>query len=138
MVTNPGSGTFFADIPLVPTGSTTLPAGLIITATSPTPGIAPVSVGVDLTDVVTITIAEYVPLEKTLTILATSCDALAPPVLTAVGFGDLPSGYLKLNDVNAPPAVITVNSSVGGSDNKDVTIGNLKRYLPSIMNQLQP
>ena len=140
MVTNPGSGTFFADIPLVPTGSATLPAGLIITATSPTPGIAPVSVGVDLTDVVTITIAEYVPLSKTLNILATSCDALAPPVLTAVGFGNLDSasGNLTINNVNAPPSVITVNSSVGGSDNKDVTIGNLKRYLPAIMNQLQP
>ena len=60
---DPNSGTFFADIPLIPTGSTTLPAGLIITATSPTPGIDPVSIGVDLTDVVTITLAEYVPLE---------------------------------------------------------------------------
>lgn len=138
MDTDPNSGIFFADIPLIPTGSSILPAGLIITATSPTPGIAPVSIGVDLVDVVTIAVAEYVPLEKTLTILATSCDALAPPVLTAVGFGNLPSGYLRLDDVNAPPSVITVNSSAGGSDNKETTIGNLKRYLPAIMNQLQP
>ncbi len=129
---DPNSGAFFADIPLIPTGSTTLPAGLIITATSPTPGIAPVSIGVDLVDIVTITLGEYVPLNKTLTIQATSCDALAPPVLTAVGFGNLPSGYLIINNVNAPPSVITVNSSAGGSDNKEVTSGNLKRYLPTI------
>jgi hypothetical protein len=131
MVTDLNSGNFFAEIPV--TGTTILPSGLIITATSPSPGIAPVGIGVDLTDVVTISSAEYVPLEKTLTIRANSCDALAPPVLTAVGFGNLVSGNLIIKNVNAPPSVITVTSSGGGSDTKAVTIGNLKRYLPTIM-----
>ena len=136
MVTDLSSGNFFAQIPLIPTGSTILPAGLIITATSPLSGIAPVSIGVDLTDTVTITISEYVPLEKTLSILATSCDALAPPKLTAVGFGELTSvGTLFANNVTVPPSVITVSSSKGGLDAKQVTIGDLRRYLPLIMKQ---
>ena len=131
---DPNTGAFFAQIPLIPTGSTTLPAILIITATSPTPGIAPESIGVDLKDVVTITLAEYIPLAKTFSILANSCDVLAPPVLTAVGFGDLStSGFLTIKNLNAPPSIITVNSSVGGSDSKEVTTGNLRMYLPAIL-----
>ena len=118
MTTDPNSGNFFAKIPI--TSSTILPAVLTLTAdtTATNPGIPPVSIGVDLEDLVTITLAEYDPANRILTIQATSCDALTPPVLTAVGFGNLASGNLNVKNVNVPPSVISVSSSKGGLDTR--------------------
>ena len=138
MTTDPNSGNFFAKIPI--TSSTILPAVLTLTAdtTATNPGIPPVSIGVDLEDLVTITLAEYDQANKILNIKATSCDALTPPVLTAVGFGNLASGNLNVKNVNVPPSVLSVSSSKGGLDTSAVTISSLRRYLPAIMNQQKP
>ena len=127
---DPSYGKFFAQIPI--TKSAILPATLILTVNNS--GIPPTLIGVDLEDLVTINLAEYEPINRVLSIQAKSCDALAPPVLTAVGFGNLTSGYLAVNNVNAPPSVLTVSSSGGGLDTKEVTIASPRRYLPLIMN----
>ncbi|MGE5096669.1 MAG: cadherin-like domain-containing protein [Betaproteobacteria bacterium] len=51
----------------------------------------------------------------TLTVTAASSDTLAPPILTAAGYGTLAAGSLTVTPLAAPPSKVTVLSSEGGS-----------------------
>jgi len=115
MLTDPGTGKFAAHIPI--TQTTILPDFLSVTAVNPSldPFNSPTTIGPNLMDLVTVTAAEYDPFVLTLTIRAVSSDEVFPPVLTATGFGNLTSGNITVNNVNAPPTTVTVTSSKGGS-----------------------
>ena len=128
-MTGDGSGRFFATIPLA--NASLLPASISVTAdnSATNPNNQPTTLTSNLVDVVTISQASYDPAPPgTLSIQASSSDARVPPVLTAVGFGNLVSnpsvpgaGSLLISPI-APPAVITVNSSKGGSDSEPVIV----------------
>ena len=111
-----GNGKFYAHIPF--TGSP--PDFITVTASNP-PNTAAAVIR-EVVDAVTITLAEYNSSTQTLTIDASSSDKVAPPTLTAIGFGDLIDGRLVLSGVAVPPKKITVLSSAGGSDTAQVTI----------------
>jgi len=77
----------------------------------------------NLTDVVTIAVAEYSVLGQTLTIDAASSDQVSAPVLTADGTITLTPGVPTIiAGVLAPPAFVTVTSSLGGSKSVPVVI----------------
>ncbi|MBI5583672.1 MAG: tandem-95 repeat protein [Deltaproteobacteria bacterium] len=125
-LTGDGTGRFFAHIPI--SNATTLPATLTITAdnTVANPNNPPTSIAVNLVDQVIITQADYSAFTGNLTVTAASSDLLAPaPNLTLVGFtpGALTSGVPADFLTPAPPAVINVSSSKGGSDSKKIVIG---------------
>lgn len=86
------------------------------------PVIQPTGVIRNLVDLVQITRADYDVALRTLTIEAVSGDTVAPPVLTATGFGDLVAGSLVVSDVLVPPASLSVTSSLGGSDTRTISI----------------
>jgi hypothetical protein len=72
-----------------------------------------------VSDVVTITKAEYNTASSTLTVEANSSDANLTPALTVEGYGvPIPAEIVTA----APPATINVTSSVGGTDEAHVTV----------------
>lgn len=115
-----GTGRFFGRLNLADASS--LPP--FVTVTADNPPNTTVTNNRELVDVVTITKAEYDATAQTLTVKANSSDVFAPPALTATGLGSLVNGSLVLNTVPAPPAVVTVTSSAGGSDTKEVNVVN--------------
>ncbi|BFU43413.1 PKD domain-containing protein [Krasilnikovia sp. MM14-A1004] len=66
-----------------------------------------------LVDVVTVYQATYDADAHTLRVVAGSSDRMAPPTLSVAGFGPLTGS--PFTDVTAPPGLITVTSSAGGS-----------------------
>ena len=78
-----------------------------------------------LADLVTIGSATYDADTKDLTITATSSDTESgadAPVLTVPGFGPLVNGTATFPAVTAPPAVVRVASSAGGSDTSTLKV----------------
>jgi hypothetical protein len=77
-----------------------------------------------VTDQVFISEASYNPGNGgSLTITAASSDLVTPPVLSAVGFGDLVNGQLVVMPLSAPPSTVRVQSSAGGINRFQVTTG---------------
>lgn len=113
-----GSGKFYKSI--IVDDPSTLPTFLTVTASRA--GESPTSINSNLVDLVTITKAEYNVENATLTVEANSSDRLVPPTLTLVGYGNLTSGQITVNNVAVPPANVTVSSSAGGSATLPVTI----------------
>ena len=120
-----GAGSFFGQDP-VPLA---LPPYVVVTATDPVGGTTPSPLAKELTDVVTVSRAEYAKDTQTLTIEATSSDEVIPPTLAAVGFGafsfvpgTVNSQRLQTSPVTEPPAFVTVVSSAGGRDVEPVVV----------------
>lgn len=121
-------GRFFSTSGIFPNPAT-LPATITVTNTADVP---PTPLDVPLVDDVTVSLAAYRPLTKTLTIAAASSDKVNPPVLQAympgmsAPLGTLSAGQLSVtfpitdNSVNPPktyqipPATVTVRSAIGG------------------------
>lgn len=82
-----------------------------------------------LVDVVTVTGLAYDADAQTLTVSAASSDHSSNPVLSVAGFG--PITALPFQNVAAPPAVVTVTSSAGGSATAPVS-GTGKMFLPTV------
>ncbi|WP_349975673.1 hypothetical protein [Pseudomonas sp. WHRI 8519] len=110
-----------------------LPTSLTLTADNsvaiPTSSLA--TVNLPLTDLVTITRAEFSLASGQLTLVASSSDETSPPVLTAhtgngALIGDLAgSGAVKTLSTSLspiPPATVQVTSANGGSDSEDVVL----------------
>ena len=99
-----------------------------ITVNAANTGNSPISVANLVTDVVSITRAEFSQAAGTLTIEAFSSDEVVPfPTLSAGGFGNLgdPAGSIQrltVSGLTIPPATVTVTSSAGGSDTEDVVV----------------
>jgi hypothetical protein len=66
-----------------------------------------------VTDEISITKAAYDGDTAVLTVNATSSDSVTPPALSVDGFGPLTNGVLSYTPLMAPPAKITVRSSLG-------------------------
>jgi hypothetical protein len=64
-----------------------------------------------------------------LLVRAQSSDAVAPPVLTLEGAGELTNGQILLAPNDVPSGRVTVRSSRGGSDSRNVTTGY--RFVPA-------
>ena len=111
------AGRYVARVPF--TGSTP-PSTVNVTNVSDVPVSKKVA---DVTDAVQITNASYDADLQTLTVNANSSDKLAPPTLTATGYGDLDSsGVLVVNNIAGAPANVTVKSTAGGSATVPVTM----------------
>jgi len=101
---------------------TALPAAVCVThanARDLSGQIVPGFQTVPVTDEVSITQARYDQGAKTLSVLATSSDALAPPVLRlAFGTftGNLSGGQIVATGIQVPPPTVTVLSSAGGTN----------------------
>jgi hypothetical protein len=85
---------------------------------------------VKLTDLVTIASATYTggavgapAPANTLVVTASSSDAVNAPVLTVTGYGPLDAGTASFSGVSAPPSMITVTSSRGGSATIATSVG---------------
>jgi hypothetical protein len=122
----PATGKFYGR-----SAPTAVPPYVIVTAVDPALGGAtPTSLASNVVDVVKITRAQYDPVQKNLTIEASSSDAVATPALptlTAVGYGPLAvlagtNQQLVVPLVDVPPARVTVKSSGGGADTEPVTV----------------
>ncbi|MFJ3076895.1 Ig-like domain-containing protein [Pseudomonas sp. NPDC087029] len=102
-----------------------LPAVVVVTASNGTTT-QPTAVSSKLTDVVKVSTARYEWANKRLVIEASSSDEVVQPDLLAQGYGRLSkSGNLQsltVNDLNQPPASVTVKSSHGGSDVEPVVV----------------
>ena len=72
-------------------------------------------------DEITITQAFFDPIAQTLSVNASSSDSIAPPTLTLGGFGDLAGGSIVVPSLAAAPANVRVLSSVGGTNEYQVT-----------------
>jgi hypothetical protein len=115
-VTTDGNGNFFAHIQ----NPASFPKSVTIRASDPPK--TSTTVVSELVDIVTITLAEYDPFAKTLTIEASSSDQALPPTLTAVGFGNLIAGKRVVTGLIVAPAEVTVSSSAGGTATAPVSI----------------
>jgi hypothetical protein len=116
-----GQGRYLASVSLL--DASTLPPVVTVTANNLTN--KKNSIISALTDVVTITLAEYDVAAQTLTIEAVSSDQLAPlPTLTANGFGSLTAGSLTVSPLTVAPARVTVISGAGGSHTVPVAVIN--------------
>ena len=87
-----------------------------LTDSSPLPTTAAV------TDAVEITQADYDAAARSLTVVATSSDQQTPPALTVIGRGGLSGPVGVLTDVDAPPPVITVESTAGGLSTRSIRV----------------
>lgn len=112
-----GAGKFFSHVEYPP--ATLLPGNIVVTNRVDN-GAVPVDAL--LVDEVTVTLADYDPIAKTLRVKAISSDRIAPPVLQLSGYGPLTNGELTVPDVAVPPVTVTVVSSVGGSETARVTV----------------
>jgi len=124
-----GTGTWYAQSVLDPA------AGTILTLTANNsvaiPTSSPTTANVPLTDLVTITQAQYRLSTGELTLVASTSDETTPPVLTAhTGNGTLignlsGNGAVKTLSTSLspiPPAKVQVTSANGGSDTEDVVL----------------
>lgn len=120
-----GAGNFFSDIQNL----ASRPVGISVTADTGGANL-PTTLTTVPADIVTITRAEYNTTSKTLTVSATSSDGgTSPPILTAIGFGQLVAGTFStvieapvLGGKPTPPPSVTVSSSAGGIDTHPVSI----------------
>jgi len=104
-----GSGRFFVQVPLA--DPAVIPGTVSVTATvAPND---PITLLQPVVDVVTVH-AVYEASTTTLTVDATSTDALVPPSLAEETFGALTNGQL-VTIVGVPPSAVKVVSSAGGS-----------------------
>jgi len=101
------------------------PSVVVVTASNGTTT-QPTALSAKPIDVVKIVTARYEWASKKLTIEARSSDEVAVPDMLAQGFGRLSKGSalqsLTVNDLNQPPATVTVKSAHGGSDEEPVVI----------------
>lgn len=116
-LTSDGAGSFFTDVVLA--DASVLPTTVTVVASNP--GNDDSVISSMLVDEVTISRVEYDTTSGELLVEADSSDDYAPPVLTAMGFGDLTAGGLAVSAAVPPPSV-TVISSAGGSDTEPVKI----------------
>ncbi len=72
-------------------------------------------------DEVTVSQAYFNQTTPSLSVVAWSSDAIAPPTLTLGGFGDLTNGAISLSPLAAPPAKVQVFSSAGGTGELQVS-----------------
>ena len=104
------------------------PAALgAVTVNAANAGNTTVTVPSNVTDVVSITRADYSLGTSTLTIVASSSDETVLPTLTAGAFGALGSPVgstqtLTVSGLTIPPATVTVTSSAGGTDTEEVVV----------------
>ncbi|TLP65334.1 MULTISPECIES: hypothetical protein [Pseudomonas] len=124
-----GTGSWYVQSALDPS----LPQTLLVTADNSLAiaTSAPTTTPMPLTDLVTITRAEYSLASGQLTIEASTSDETSPPALTAttgngttIGglSGDGPAKSLSLGHTPIPPATVRVTSAHGGSDIEDVVL----------------
>ena len=109
---------YFAQAQL--TNPNSIPASLLITNSSDSPV---TFTETDLVDEVQVIAANWDPATQMLTIQAASGDQVAPPMLMALGFGQLDGMGQLTVQTPLPPAEITVVSSWGGRDTRKVTLG---------------
>jgi hypothetical protein len=109
-----GSGTGYH----VRAAATAVPSTVDVVNSTDVP---PTIVTVPVTDVVTVTTADYDLIEQRLTVDAVSSDLDDPPVLTVTGFGPLTAGK-EFAPVDVAPATVTVTSSHGGSTTRHVLV----------------
>jgi hypothetical protein len=74
-----------------------------------------------LTDAITVTEAIYDPTIATLSVRATSSDAVGLPALSVGGYGDLVNGQLLVTPLPAPPSKVRVLSLAGAENDMQVT-----------------
>jgi hypothetical protein len=124
-LTGDGTGLFFASAVVGDAG--TLPASVTVTANNP--GNGQTDLIVPLTDLVTVTLAEYDRTTQTLTVNATSSDQSPTnaPTLSLSAFGPFPAanlagGAIAVGPVAAPPANVTVVSTAGGQATAPVSV----------------
>ena len=124
-----GTGAWYAQSVLNPN----VPTTLVLTANNSVaiPTSSPTTANLPLTDLVTITQAEYRLSTGQLTLVASTSDETSPPVLTAhTGNGTLignlsGNGAVKTLSTTLspiPPAKVQVTSANGGSDSEDVVL----------------
>jgi hypothetical protein len=95
-----------------------VPASVTVTNTSDNP---PSNSTVSVTDAVLISQADYDPATQTLTVDAVSSDVSGAPTLTVSGTDLVDSPPGDISGIAAPPATITVTSSLGGRTSRAVT-----------------
>jgi hypothetical protein len=76
----------------------------------------------NVVDEVSISLAEYDAVNKTLSVHADSGEKLHPATLTVDDYGTLTDGKLIVANVVVPPPVVTVKSSAGGQETKAVAV----------------
>ena len=97
-----------------------IPASLLITNSADSPV---TFTEADLVDEVQISAANWDPSTQTLSVQAASGDLVSPPMLMALGLGQLDATGKITVQTPIPPAQVTVVSSWGGRDTRKVTIG---------------
>ena len=101
------------------------PSVVVVTASNGTTT-QPTALSSKPIDVVKISTARYEWASKKLVIEARSSDEVVLPDMLAQGYGRLSKGgglqTLTVNDVNQPPATVTVKSAHGGSDVEPVVV----------------
>ncbi|MBI5944059.1 MAG: IPT/TIG domain-containing protein, partial [Chloroflexi bacterium] len=117
ILTTDGNGYYFTQVSY--TGNP--PAQLQVINTSDTPD---TSKTISVTDLVTITKAEFITATGTLRVDALSSDTYNDPILTVAGFGDLDNnnGRLEVSGLAIPPQNVTVTSAKGGSATAAVAV----------------
>ncbi|HDS1819543.1 TPA: hypothetical protein QEM96_004238 [Pseudomonas putida] len=124
-----GTGAWYAQSVLNPN----VPTTLVLTANNSVaiPTSSPTTANLPLTDLVTITQAEYRLSTGQLTLVASTSDETSPPVLTAHTSNGTLIGNLSGNGAvktlsttlsPIPPAKVQVTSANGGSDSEDVVL----------------
>jgi len=124
-----GTGAWYAQSVLNPI----VPATLVLTADNSVaiPTSSPATANLPLTDLVTITRAEFSLASGQLTLVASTSDETSPPVLSArtgngtfignlAGNGAVKTLSTSLSPI--PPAKVQVTSANGGSDSEDVVL----------------
>jgi len=76
-----------------------------------------------VTDQVTISQAAFDNASATLTVAATSSDAVTPTTLNVLGYGAMVNGALTVNSLLAPPSKVRVSSSNGGQSELLISTG---------------
>lgn len=101
----------------------TLPPIVKMTATDTGALTDPTALNLHLLDFVDISQADYDPATQALTVTATSSDKLQSPNLNLREFGPFTAGEAsKVVTTSAPPAVVHVDSALGGSDVAQVRV----------------
>jgi len=97
---------------------TTVPATVTVTNAGDAP---PSTATADVTDAIEVSQADYNPGTQTLTVTAASSDAIGAPALTVSGADLIDSPPGSTAAVSAPPATVTVTSTLGGSTSRAVS-----------------
>lgn len=118
-LTNGLDSTFFGSLPVAGATSNALPARITFAATDNPSGTNSTVLSIPLTDHVSVTKAEYDVFTKLLTVNAASSDTRVAPTLTIKELNAAPNTPLSLT---APPGVVTVVSSAGGSESVPVRV----------------